>query len=229
MFEYRALLGKNVHRMTTPSKRSLLALLAVIVLVAGGCTSDETPSGEKRPGGQEGKGKAQEEGPPAADFSLGEIKVFDSQDRPEAGAKATELNDKVVALINGYYDVAFLDPGQWAGGTHPELGGYFTDDAGANVPPRIEALALGNVSNSVKSVKPDKQSIDRLDYYFDGDLNVPIGLVTTTFEATGTPNDEGAAPVKIVHKATFWLQKVGDGFRISAYNADIDIQSQGPP
>jgi hypothetical protein len=158
---------------------------------------------------------------------MGEIKVVDSQDRPEAGTRAGEQTDKVIALVNAFYDIAFLDPGQWAGGAHPELAGYFTEEAGAHVGPRLGGLALGDVGNSLKSVRPDRQVIDRLNYYFDDDLNNPIGMLTTTFEATGTPSAEGAEPVKIVHKATFWLQKVGDDFRISAYNADIDIQSEG--
>jgi hypothetical protein len=228
VFEYAALLGKNVHRMTTPLKRPLLVLLAAIALFAGACTGDENPSsGEKTPQQEEGKGQPQEEGPSGASFSIAELKVIDSQDRPEAGAKAEEQRDKVLALINGYYNVAFLDPGKWAEGTHPELAGFFTEEAKPNVGPRLGVLALGDVSKSIKSVKPDRQVVDRLNIYFDGDLNVPIGLATTTFEATGTPLADGAEPVKIVHKATFWLQKDGDNFHISAFNADIDMQSQG--
>lgn len=215
--------------MRTPFKHSLLALWTAIALFPGACTSGEQPSSEEQAGQQqEGEGEqSQEDGPPAASFSMGEIRVVDSQDRPETGTRAGEQTDKVIALVNAYYDIAFLDPGQWAGGTHPELAGYFTEEAAGHVGPRLGGLALGDVSNSLKSVKPDRQVIDRLNYYFDGDLNNPIGMLTTTFEATGTPSAEGAEPVKIVHKATFWLQKVGDDFRISAYNADIDIQSEG--
>jgi hypothetical protein len=229
VFEYRAMLGKNVHRMTTSSKRLLLALLIALALVAGACTSDEEPpAAGETPQEQEGQEEApKDEGPAAVSFSITEIKVVDSQDRPEAGTKAEEQRDKVLALINGYYNIAFVDPGKWAEGTHPELANFFTEEANANVGPRLGVLALADASKSIKSVKPDRQVIDRLNIYFDGDLNVPIGMATTTFEATGTPSAEGAEPIKIVHKATFWLQKDGDNFRISAFNADINLQSQG--
>ena len=227
-FEYRALLGKNVPLMKTPFKHSLLALWTALALFAGACTSGEQPSSEEQAGQQEGEGEqSQEEDPRVASFAMGEIRAIDSQDRPESGPKATEHDDRVRALVNGYYTVAFLDPAKWAEGTHPELANFFTEEAKGHVGPRLGGLALGDVSKSLKSVKPDRQVIDRLNYYFDEDLNNPIGMVTTTFEATGTPLAEGADPVKIVHHGTFWLQKVGDDFRISAYNADIDIQSEG--
>ena len=215
--------------MRTSSKHSLLALIAAVALLAGACAGDEEPSpGGETPGQQEGgEPKPQEEGRPAANFSMGEIKVFDSQDRPESGPKATEHNDKVIALINGYYNVAFVDPAKWADGAHPDLAGFFTEDAKPHVGPRLGGLALGEAGKSIKAVKVDRQMIDRLDYYFDADLNLPIGMVTTTFEATGTPKAEDAEPVKIVHHAIFWLQKDGDNFHISAYNADVNIQSQG--
>lgn len=227
VFESTALLGKNGDRMRTTSQRLLIALLTAIALVAGGCSSDEkSSSGEQTSQQEENKGGPQEEGPPKASFSIEELKVIDSQDRPDAGAKAEEQRDKVLALINGYYDIGFLDRGRWADGAHPELAGYFTEEAKGQVGPRIGVLALGDVSKSLKSVKPDRQVVDRLNLYFDGDLNNPIGMATTTFEATGTPSADGAKPVKIVHHATFWLQKDGDNFHISAFSADIDMQSQ---
>lgn len=229
VFEYRALRGKNVPLMKTPFKRSLLALWTAIALFTGACTSGEEPSSEGPAGQQqEGEGEQpQEEDPRAASFEMGEIKAIDSKDRPESGPKATEHDDRVRALVNGYYTVAFMDPAKWAEGTHPELANFFTEEAKGQVGPRLGVLALADLSDDLTSVRPVRQVIDRLNYYFDEDLNNPIGMVTTTFEATGTPSAEGADPIKIVHHATFWLEKVGDDFRISAFDANIDVQSQG--
>jgi len=214
--------------MRPPFKHSLVALWTALALFAGACTSGEQPSSEEEAGQQqEGEGEqSQEEDPRAASFAMGEIRAIDSRDRPESGPKATEHDDKVRALVNGYYTVAFLDPAKWAEGTHPELANFFTEEAKGHVGPRLSVLALADLSDDLTSVRPEKQLIDRLNYYFDEDLNNPIGMVTTTFEATGTPSAEGAEPVKIVHHATFWLQKEGDNFRISAFDANIDVQSQ---
>jgi hypothetical protein len=220
----RPLLGKNVHPMTAPSKRWLFALLTAVALVAGACGPDDEPG----PGQPRGEEEPQEEqGPPAANFAVGEVRVIDSQDRPEAGGNAGPKVDKVKELVNNYYNAAFVDPGKWGDGGHPELANLFTEEAKPQVGPRIGILALGEASKSLKRVEPQKQQIDRLTLYFDGDPNAPLGVVSTSFEATATPAAEGAEPVKVIHTGTFWLQPEGDGFRISAFNADINLQQGG--
>ena len=205
--------------MATRSK-PLLALLSVLLLVAGGCGR----GGNGAPGPAEPQGGEEEDqGPPAADFQLGDVRLIDSADRPESPSVADSRIPKVVELVNNYYNNAFLDPGKWGDGAHPELANLFTEEAKPNVAPRIGILALGDVSRALTEVTPDKQQIDRLTLYFDTDINQPLGAVTTSFEATATPTDEGGGPVKIVHTGTFWLQPEGDGFRISAFDANINI------
>lgn len=211
----------GIH-MPSPSKR-VLALLATLCLLAGGCGGDGDGPGQPAEPGQE---EPEEQSPAAANFTMGEVRVIDSQDRPEAGANAGNRLPQVVNLINGYYNTAFVDPAKWGDGAHPELAGFFTEEAKPHVGPRIGVLALGDVSRSVTDVRPDKQSIDRLTFYFDADPGQPLGVVTTSFEATATPSEEDGEPVKILHSGTFWLQPEGDGFRISAFDAAINV-SQG--
>jgi hypothetical protein len=210
--------------MTAPSARLLLALLTALALVAGACGGDDEPGGGQPRDEEEPQ---EEQGPPTANFSVGEVRVIDSQDRPEAGSNAAAKVEKVKELINNYYNAAFVDPAKWGDGGHPELASLFTDEAKPQVGPRIGVLALGDVSKSVRSVEPQKQQIDRLTLYFDGDPNTALGVVSTTFEATAAPAAEGAEPVRVVHTGTFWLAPEGDGFLVSAFNADINLQQGG--
>ena len=211
--------------MTAPSKRWFIALGLALALIAGACGGEEREGGQNEAPGEEQP--EEEKGPPTANFGVGEVRVIDSQDRPEAGNKAGEKVDKVKELFNNYYNSAFIDPAKWGDGAHPELANLFTEEAKPQVGGRLGVLALGDASKSVARVEPSKQQIDKLTLYFDADPNVALGLATTSFEATATPAQEGAEPVKIVHTGTFWLQPEGDGFRIAAFNADINLQQGG--
>lgn len=200
-----------------------LALLLLVATLTAACARQEAAPKPVKPGTPAAKG---EQGPPRAAFTVVNFRAVDPQDRPEAEGKAREQVSKVLELVNGLYNEAFLDPSRWAGGTHPGIGAYFTQQAQTGLAANIGTLALGDLSASITDVQPQRQEITRLTLYVDNELGVPVGLATVAFDAVAINRAKGAPPVTIRQNADLWLEKQGDSFKISAYRADINAQSQ---
>lgn len=211
--------------MLTPRTR-LTSVLLVAALVVTGCGSDGPASEKPKDQKQAPAEKPREPAVPSANFNVLNLRAIDPRERPEANGKAEEQKAAVLNLVNGFYNAAFLDPAKWAGGTHPDLPAFFTQQAQAGLAANLGTLALTDIATSIKSVKPDREEITRLTMYLGDDLSVPVGVATVAFDATATPTASGAPPVIIRHNADLWLQREGDGYKISAYRADINAQSQ---
>lgn len=207
--------------MRTLPKR-LVSILLLVVVLASGCSGGESAPGTGPPK----QGKPAEPKIPKANFNLLNLKAIDSQDRPDAGAKAEEKKAQILDMFNALYNEAFLDPARWAGGTHPGIGGFFTQEAQGGLAANLGSLALGDIVPRITGVRPDKQEITRLTLYVGDDFSVPLGVASVVFDATATPVDKGATPVIIRQTAEFWLQKEGDGYKIAAYRANINATSQ---
>ena len=170
--------------------------------------------------------RGEERGGTEGAFQLGEVRAIDPLDRPDSGQKAQAEAQKVTALMNNFYNAAFLDPAKWQGGQHPDLAGLFTAEAQTGVGPNLGNLALADLAGKLERVESSKQSIDRLTFFVEDDGSLPIGVASVTFEAVGTPT-EGDGEVAIRHGAHYWLQRDGDGYKISAFDAGV-AAGQGP-
>lgn len=202
--------------------KRLASILLMVVLLAAGCSSDGSAPGSGPPK----QGKPVEPEIPKADFNLLNLKAIDPQDRPDAGAKAEEKRAQILEMFNSLYNEAFLDPAKWEGGAHPGVSGFFTQEAQGGLTANLGSLALGDIVPGITAVTPDKQEITRLTLYVGDDFSVPLGVASIVFDATATPVGKGATPVIIRQTAEFWLQKDGDGYKIAAYRADINANSQ---
>ena len=192
-----------------------MALLACALLL-GACDR----AAEVLPGTQKGEEPEVSE----AAFQVGEVRVVDPQDRPDSAQKAQAEAPKVAALMNSLYSSAFLDPAKWQGGTHPDLPANFTGEAQAGVGPNLGNLALADLADQLESVQSSKQSVDRITFFVEDDGSLPIGLASVTFEAVGHPKD--GDDVAITHAANYWLQREGDTYKISAFDAGISAVEQ---
>lgn len=171
-----------------------------------------------------GTQKGEEPGSSEAAFQMGEVRVVDPRDRPDSGQKAQVEAPKITALMNNLYSSAFLDPAKWQGGTHPDLAANFTAEAQPGVAANLGNLALAELSDKLESVESRKQSVDRVTFFVEDDGSLPIGVASVTFEAVGHPKD--GEDVSITHAANYWLQREGDSYKISAFDAGLAAVEQ---
>src|ERR1700704_2906058 len=140
--ESRPMLSELFHTHRIPGA---LVLTAVLALALPGCSKSH-----KKPAVQPTSSPSPSPSPSAtkpaefcADFHAEAVAAVDAQNRPASNNVATDAAKKVIDLINAYYNSAYLEPGRWAGGSHPDLAGMFADDAKASVGPNLQVLALG--------------------------------------------------------------------------------------
>lgn len=166
-------------------------------------------------------------GPKAAEanFKLGAVKAVDPKNRPDSAQKATDEAAKVVDLVNTFYSAAFLDPAKWKSGQHPDLAPLFTAEAQPGEAANLNSLAMSDLSDKIESVESKIQNIDRVTFFVDDDGSLPLGLASVAFEAVGKPSGDGD-DVVIRHGASFWLQREGDTYKISAFSTELNAGAQ---
>ncbi|HEX2258641.1 MAG TPA: hypothetical protein VHJ40_02730 [Actinomycetota bacterium] len=201
--------------MQAPTRyRSGVAALALMALLLSACRVEEPSRVGKEPA------------PDRADFKILETRAVDSQDRPEAGQRATEAGPAVQKLLNDFYTGAFIDPDQWGDGTHESIKGLFTGEAQGHVGPNLGGLALADLAPRIDRVYPTKQEAAKLTFMAEDDLSLPIGLVNVVFEAEAEAKEGEDSPVKIIHHAIFWLAREGDAYKISAFQAALSADTE---
>jgi hypothetical protein len=151
------------------------------------------------------------------------VAAVDAQNRPASNNVATDAAKKVIDLINAYYNSAYLEPGRWAGGSHPDLAGMFADDAKASVGPNLQVLALGSVAPLLTRVVPNVQRAAMIRVLIEPNQSASYAAVYTHFDGTGQPAASGAQPVHIIHDFQI-LMDVGAG-KIVGYEATTSEDS----
>jgi hypothetical protein len=168
-----------------------------------------------------------QEQPRAAEaaFQMGEVRTIDPQNRGDSGAKAAVEAAKITTLMNNFYSAAFLDPAKWQGGQHPDLAPLFTAEAQPGQAANLGNLAMSDLSDKIESVTSSVQNIDRLTFFVDTDGSLPLGLASVSFEAVGKPTADGE-DVVIRHAASFWLQREGEDYKISAFTTSLNAAEE---
>lgn len=169
-----------------------------------------------------GLGKVTPPPPPAqAAFAASDVRSVDTQDRPAANDRVVQELPGILGVLNDYYNVAFLDPGRWGAGAHPDLPALFTAEAAASVGQNLGALALADLAPKVRRVDPTRQEAFRVSVQIEDDLSPPLAVLSVAFEATGSTVEASDGPLQIVHNATYWLAREGDAYRIAAYTVEL--------
>lgn len=194
--------------MTHRPPISAAALVAIMLVTGAACRSKPPPPPT-----------------PRANFTAGEVRVLDSGEKPEATAAGKGQALEILSFLNAYYNAAFLDPKHFRAGAR-DLLPLFGPDAQPNVAPNIEALALGDLALKIARVKPTKQLVERMSLLLEIDQSVSGAVVTILFEGLGTRKAEGAPAVKIEHRATLWLSKGPEGYKITTFAAQLKADSQ---
>lgn len=143
-----------------------------------------------------------------ANFIAQGVQPVDSEDRASAAPTANDVARKVIGIVNSYYNVAFIQSARWAGGSHPDLPGLFSDDARASVAPNLQVLALGSVAPQLRRVDPNLQNAGVVKVLIEHNGSASMAAVSTLFDGTGHRTGAGAPVVHIVHKAQFLIDTV---------------------
>ena len=181
----------HTHRAT-----GALVLTAVLALALPGCSKSHKPAA--RPTATPSSSPSPSPTKPAefrADFHAERIAAVDAQDRPSSNDVANDAAKKVLDLINAYYNAAYLEPGRWLGGSHPDLAGMFTDDAKPSVGTNLQVLALGHVAPLLTRVVPNVQRAAMIRVLIEPNQSASYAAVYTHFDGTGQPAvDVGRVP-----------------------------------
>ena len=135
----------------------------------------------------------------------------------DTGAQASQ-SDAIEKMFNDFYQEAFVDPKKWGDGTFEDLKDLFADDAKASFTKDVQSLTIGQGRNDLKRVDPGASNLV-ITIYWDTKTQPTFAVAAATFNARGTLKKTGPA-VTIAQKATFYLQRKGDAWTITAYDAD---------
>lgn len=214
--------------MPFPTHRAAgaLLLIAVAVLALPGCTKSKKPAAGKSPAPSASPSPAPSPTKPAefhADFHPDSVAAVDAQNRPSSNDVAIAASKKVISLINAYYNAAFIEPGRWLGGRHPDLPAMFSDDARSSVAGNLQILALGNVASQLARVVPNAQQAAQIRVLVEPNQSASYAAVSTHFDGTGETAASGGQPVHIIHDFRI-LMNVGAN-QIVAYEVSTSEDS----
>ena len=192
----------------------------------GACTADvKRPRRLRRRQAEEDKAAAGR-GPPERQLPIGEIRVIDSQDRPEARRRPRAETPKVLALVNSYYNTAFLDPA--SGPTAPIRASPTTSPRRPRARSAPDRGAGAGRRGQEPGERQARQPADRpAQPTISTGLERPVRHRHHHLRRHRHSQGRRAPRRSRSHtRGTFWLQKEGDDFHINAFNADIDMKSQ---
>lgn len=135
----------------------------------------------------------------------------------DTGAQQTQ-SQAIEKMFNDYYQEAFVDPEKWGDGRFEDLKGLFAEDAQASFTKDIQSLTIGQGRVDLKRVDPGASDLV-ITIYWDAKSQPTFAVAAATFNARGTLKKTGPA-VTIAQNATYFLQKTGDEWKITAYDAD---------
>lgn len=164
--------------------------------------------------------------PVTANFTLDAFVASDSRDRAEAAATAKAEAEKIKQLIDGYYNVAFVQPPKWSNGQHPELAGFFAPEAQGGIAANLGGLALADIAPKISKVRIKEQKILKVTTLFEDDLAPSHAIADVSFTAIGQPKSKGAQPIDVVHTMTVWLRPEAGAWKIWSYSANLKADSR---
>ena len=184
-------------------------LAALIANLAGGKKKTTTPP----------PGVAQ------VDFVATSKGASDGKALPPPSAVGPEA-DKIVSMLNDWYEQAFVDTTRFGDGTFPDIAKNFSAPAKVQFAKDLATLTIGDARTEVKRVDPSTQTANVTVYFSKGKATYAIAVVH--FIANATMKKSGAHPLKIDQSVTFTFTKTGQGWVVSYYTAKQSQNSVVP-
>lgn len=143
----------------------------------------------------------------------------------DQGATNAE-GDALTKMFNEFYQTAFVDPGKWGDGTFTDLLEKFAEDVRPQATKDLPSLTIGEARTELKRVDLGANSLD-VTVYFDTQQKPTFAVAVASFTGTGTLKASGPK-LNIFQRGTFYLQKSGDAWRITAYDTSSDQATPTP-
>lgn len=209
----------------TSAKRSVLAgigvVAAVAVLVVALRGGDEPiPVSTPTPGPSPS--------PTTPTFALamelGKVASFDAgRGMPPRRLRAPA--EGVRRTIEELYAIGFVDPARWQAGAFPELPSLFTRDARRGARRDFAELTLGEAAAHLEAVEPRRARVAiRFAAPARGRPNVAVAR--TDFSGVGM---FPGGLVGVRHKGRFTMRKTPGGWRVAAYEVQVNAPPPGVP
>ncbi|MEW6189770.1 MAG: hypothetical protein AB1466_06690 [Actinomycetota bacterium] len=165
------------------------------------------------------------------EFKIGEIKAVIADEI--ATSRAQELahlrgveSQKIIDLIEGYYEVGFFNPSRWEGGKFTKLGNFFAPQVQETVKTKdFKALCLADMANKVDFVENANAEVSKLWINFDNDLKPALAVAKVEVNAVYVL--KSGDMVVLENAATFLLEPSAMGdWQIFDYKVDQKLKSQ---
>jgi ketosteroid isomerase-like protein len=169
-------------------------------------------------------GKKKEPPIPTLEFAA-KVSHIPQGKAPGPGTQKAE-GDRLVKMFDDFYQTAFVDPHKWGDGTFPDLADLFAKDAKASFTKDIGSLTIGDARTELKRVDLTTNDLG-LTLYYDASAKPTFAVAAVHFIARGTLKQAGP-PVTIRQTATFYLQRQGGDWKITAYDANESQETPTP-
>lgn len=142
----------------------------------------------------------------------------ESDGKSPGAATVKAESDAIVAMLNDWYQRAFVDPRLFGDGTFTSVASHFTAEARASFTKDIKSLTIGDAREEVERVRPQVATAD-VTVFFEAGATPRFAVAAVTFKAKGTMKNDDAYPIQIAQQATLHLQKSGGTWLVTYYTA----------
>jgi hypothetical protein len=140
--------------------------------------------------------------------------VGDGSPKP-ARARAQAEAKAITALLDDYYQRAFVDPASFSDEHYPEVAERFQASARDAFAADTATLTIGEAARQATRVEPRTATADIVVFFDAG--KPTLATAGVAFVADATLKD-GGLPLRIEQRATLHLVKEGDTWRIAYYD-----------
>lgn len=204
------------HRRKQPPRWiALVVALGVVGIAAFLLFSDAGPAKDIR----EAIGGAEPVPEFAFDLRKASAEEVTAEHHKELDAAAQDVAASVSEPIDLLYTAAFLDPNNWKDGDYQDVWAVFDERAGAAAQEQADVLTLGpDAGATYRTVEPDTSKLS-VNVLFDADGQPASAVAVVSFRALATATGGGSATA-IVSKGHYFLEDLGDGWRVVAFDVD---------
>ena len=192
-------------RRRARQRRLLRTLGSLVVLIAITAVAVSLLGGEEAP----------EEEPPTPKVAFagaftGYGEKGPSKERVDAEGAA------IVALLDQWYQTAFVEVEGFGDGTFPEVAALFAESARASFTEDVDALTIGPAALEVSRVEPEDATA-KISIYFEDGVDPTYATAQVAFAATAAMKDEAAFPLSVAQEITLFLEHTGEGWLVSTW------------
>jgi hypothetical protein len=146
--------------------------------------------------------------------------------QPDEAIRKAEV-EAVATMVRDFYQRAFVDPEKWGDGTFPDLKALFTEEAQASFDKNLTSLTIGEARTELKFVDPGASTLG-VTVFFDSKAAPTYAVAAVQFSARGTMKKTGPA-LMIKQKASFYMERSGDKWLITAFDAEQTQETPSSP